>query len=254
MHRGPPPTSVILAATRPNRPAGNILVDDDGRIVHIDFGFLLSNSPGGVNFESAPFKLTRELLEVMDSNSDGKRSEMFDYYKVRPRSRAACPLAPAAGPSSGPAPFSGNRSRTAGVTRRRNRSTADPHQVLMILGFLAVRTHSERILLLVKTMARSGFPCFKAGDRAVKALEKRLQVRPIWLLAAAEDRRGGCCTRAWPPPGLLASCVHLRPCSSQLPLSDAQCVMHVVQLIAESLDAWRTRQYDYYQRVLNGIL
>jgi hypothetical protein len=22
----------------------------------------------------------------------------------------------------------------------------------------------------------------------------------------------------------------------------------------DSLDAWRTRQYDYYQRVLNGIL
>ena len=41
-----------------------------------------SNSPGGVNFESAPFKLTRELLEVMDSNSEGKASELFDYFKV----------------------------------------------------------------------------------------------------------------------------------------------------------------------------
>lgn len=28
----------------------------------------------------------------------------------------------------------------------------------------------------------------------------------------------------------------------------------VLQLISESLDAWRTRQYDYYQRVVNGIL
>lgn len=44
--------------------AGNILMDDEGRVVHIDFGFFLSNSPGGVNFEAAPFKLTRELLEV----------------------------------------------------------------------------------------------------------------------------------------------------------------------------------------------
>jgi len=42
-----------------------------------------SNSPGGVNFESAPFKLTRELLEVLDSNSEGKASEIFDYFKVR---------------------------------------------------------------------------------------------------------------------------------------------------------------------------
>lgn len=40
-------------------------------------------SPGGVNFEAAPFKLTRELLEVMDSNSEGRPSELFDYFKAR---------------------------------------------------------------------------------------------------------------------------------------------------------------------------
>lgn len=33
-----------------------------------------------------------------------------------------------------------------------------------------------------------------------------------------------------------------------------QCVEMVLGLISDSLDAWRTRQYDYYQRVLNGIL
>jgi phosphatidylinositol kinase/protein kinase (PI-3 family) len=43
---------------------------------------MLSNSPGGVNFETAPFKLTRELLEVMDSNAEGTASELFDYFKV----------------------------------------------------------------------------------------------------------------------------------------------------------------------------
>ena len=45
---------------------------------------MLSNSPGGVNFEAAPFKLTRELLEVLDSTSEGKASELFDYFKVGP--------------------------------------------------------------------------------------------------------------------------------------------------------------------------
>ena len=58
-----------------DRHNGNILLDDAGHVVHIDFGFMLSNSPGGVNFESAPFKLTRELLE-------GSPSQLFDYYKV----------------------------------------------------------------------------------------------------------------------------------------------------------------------------
>ena len=33
-----------------------------------------------------------------------------------------------------------------------------------------------------------------------------------------------------------------------------QCVEVVLSMISDSLDAWRTRQYDYYQRVLNGIL
>jgi phosphatidylinositol 4-kinase len=65
-----------------DRHNGNILIDDEGDLVHIDFVFMLSNSPGGVNFEAAPFKLTRELLEVMDSNSEGKSSELFDYFKV----------------------------------------------------------------------------------------------------------------------------------------------------------------------------
>ena len=73
-----------------DRHNGNIMLDERGHIIHIDFGFMLSNSPGGVNFEAAPFKLTRELLEVMDSNSEGKASELFDYYKVSPCANIAC--------------------------------------------------------------------------------------------------------------------------------------------------------------------
>mmetsp|Transcript_1968 Transcript_1968/g.4484 ORF Transcript_1968/g.4484 Transcript_1968/m.4484 type:complete len:124 (+) Transcript_1968:549-920(+) len=42
---------------------------------------MLSNSPGGINFETAPFTLTREFLEVMDSDAGGKGSELFDYFK-----------------------------------------------------------------------------------------------------------------------------------------------------------------------------
>jgi phosphatidylinositol 4-kinase len=41
-----------------DRHNGNILIDEEGRLIHIDFGFLLNNSPGNMNFEKAPFKLT----------------------------------------------------------------------------------------------------------------------------------------------------------------------------------------------------
>jgi len=34
-------------------------------MIHIDFGFLLGTSPGGINFESAPFKLTKEYVDLM---------------------------------------------------------------------------------------------------------------------------------------------------------------------------------------------
>ncbi|KAI4317111.1 hypothetical protein L6164_025015 [Bauhinia variegata] len=150
-----------------DRHNGNLLMDEEGHIIHIDFGFMLSNSPGGVNFESSPFKLTRELLEVMDSDAEGVPSEFFDYFKV-----------------------------------------------LCIQGFLTCRKHAERIILLVEMLQDSDFPCFKGGPRTIQNLRKRFH----------------------------------------LSLTEEQCVSLVLSLISSSLDAWRTRQYDYYQRVLNGIL
>ena len=44
-----------------DRHNGNILVDIEGHIMHIDFGFFFTNAPGkGLKFETAPFKLTAE--------------------------------------------------------------------------------------------------------------------------------------------------------------------------------------------------
>lgn len=73
-----------------DRHNGNLMLASDGRLLHIDFGFMLSNYPGGLGFETAPFKLTRELLEILDSDSGGRGSPMFDYFKVCPQ----CPTLP----------------------------------------------------------------------------------------------------------------------------------------------------------------
>jgi phosphatidylinositol kinase/protein kinase (PI-3 family) len=56
---------------RSNRHNGNILLHGDGRLVHIDFGFFISTSPGGLNWESAPFKLTRDYTEVLGPREGG---------------------------------------------------------------------------------------------------------------------------------------------------------------------------------------
>jgi phosphatidylinositol 4-kinase len=60
-----------------DRHNGNILLDCKGRLVHIDFGFWLQSSPGGISFEGAPFKLTQEYVDIMD----GPDSELFQYFK-----------------------------------------------------------------------------------------------------------------------------------------------------------------------------
>merc|ERR1719384_904016 len=63
-----------------DRHNGNILLTSEGKIVHIDFDFIFSNSPGGnIGFESAPFKLTVEFIQVMGGEEN---SEMFDYFKI----------------------------------------------------------------------------------------------------------------------------------------------------------------------------
>jgi len=52
-----------------DRHNGNILLDASGRIAHIDYGYLLASSPGGnLGFEVAPFKLTREFLDVVGAD------------------------------------------------------------------------------------------------------------------------------------------------------------------------------------------
>lgn len=51
-----------------DRHNGNILLQRDGHIVHIDFGFFFSIAPGGITFESAPFKLTRDFHELVGPN------------------------------------------------------------------------------------------------------------------------------------------------------------------------------------------
>lgn len=60
-----------------DRHNGNILLDNEGHVNHIDFGFLLSNAPGGFGFETAPFKLTHEYVELMG----GVDSAPFQLFK-----------------------------------------------------------------------------------------------------------------------------------------------------------------------------
>ena len=60
-----------------DRHNGNILIDNKGHLIHIDFGFLLSNAPGkGLKFENAPFKLSHDMVDCL-GGIEGKYFEEF---------------------------------------------------------------------------------------------------------------------------------------------------------------------------------
>lgn len=110
-----------------DRHNGNLLIDESGHLIHIDFGFMLSNSPGSVGFEMAPFKLPQEYIDILG----GVHGEKFAEYKA-----------------------------------------------LMKAAFLAVRKHSENILLLTEMMSKdSKLPCFQNGDLTVPQLRDRFQLQ-----------------------------------------------------------------------------
>ena len=60
-----------------DRHNGNIMIDDTGHILHIDFGFCFDIVPGGVKFERAPFKLTAEMVAVMG----GSTSQSYKWFE-----------------------------------------------------------------------------------------------------------------------------------------------------------------------------
>ncbi|EAU36126.1 hypothetical protein ATEG_02852 [Aspergillus terreus NIH2624] len=117
-----------------DRHNGNIMVDDAGHIIHIDFGFCFDIAPGGVRFERAPFKLTSEMVAVMSGAQAAQ------------------------GGGSG-IPGTG----TGGGGSHHPTST-QPYrwfEALVVKAFLASRPYSSKLAHIVSLMLDSGLPCFK---------------------------------------------------------------------------------------------
>lgn len=81
-----------------DRHNGNIMIDDTGHILHVDFGFCFDIAPGGVRFERAPFKLTSEMVSVMGGTTTSQSYIWFEelcvkaFLASRPHAEKICHL------------------------------------------------------------------------------------------------------------------------------------------------------------------
>ncbi|XP_019247638.1 PREDICTED: phosphatidylinositol 4-kinase alpha 1-like [Nicotiana attenuata] len=66
-----------------DRHNGNLLIDSAGRLVHIDFGFILEISPGrNMGFESAHFKLSHEMTQLIDPSGAMKSETWYQFVSL----------------------------------------------------------------------------------------------------------------------------------------------------------------------------
>ena len=143
----------------------NILLTNKGEIVHIDFGFVLGMYPGNIEFETAPFKMTDEYIEIMGGEDD------FNYIYFLS---------------------------------------------LFMKGLIAIRKYHGEIENTLRIMSISGLTCFQ--NNSLKNIINTFEDK---LLLWKEDNK------------LLKS---------------------IRALINEAKSSWKTGQYDYYQKITNGIL
>jgi phosphatidylinositol 4-kinase len=142
-----------------DRHNGNIMVDDAGHIIHIDFGFCFDIAPGGVRFERAPFKLTSEMIAVM-----GGIDPHHHHHS---------------------GPLVNSVESSLGSHNPTDSQSYRWFESLVVKAFLASRPYATKLSHIVMLMLDSGLPCFKVDTlkhfRSRFVLEKSEQDAALYM-------------------------------------------------------------------------
>ncbi|KAJ3184727.1 Phosphatidylinositol 4-kinase pik1alpha (PI4-kinase)(PtdIns-4-kinase) [Geranomyces variabilis] len=200
-----------------DRHNGNILLDIQGHVIHIDFGFMLSNSPGGAGFELAPFKFPQEYVDILG----GRDSEKFAEFRALAKE---CFLA----------------------LRKRAEE---------IVGLVEMMEHGSKMSCFTGVTAKpsatsnpaaaTNFMTFMGAEHAdggVGGSSSGAGALPVTTTTASPANAG-----RYPVAGALRDRFHLA-------LNEAQVGDLVDSLIDRSCGSAYTRFYDTFQYYANGIL
>ena len=147
-----------------DRHNANIMISYTGKVVHIDYGFLLTISPGKLNFETAPFKLSSEMADIIgDFNSKEMKYFTLLFYEC----------------------------------------------------YQSIRRNSDVFLYIIQLLKHQSLPCLGSDSlTAIQQLKQRMKLN----------------------------------------LTNAGLALYVKEIIAMSVNNWRTKKYDQFQKIQNGII
>ncbi|XP_029656607.1 putative phosphatidylinositol 4-kinase alpha-like protein P2 [Octopus sinensis] len=136
-----------------DRHNGNIMISDQGHVIHIggiciltaDFGFLFETSPGGNLGWEPDFKLTEEMLQIMGGRADSPHFQYFTELCIK------------------------------------------AFLAIRLCLCLLCRPYTDSILTLVTLMTDSGFPCFRGNS--IRLLSSRLSANLSYRGAAQHMKK-----------------------------------------------------------------
>ncbi|KAJ2798671.1 Phosphatidylinositol 4-kinase pik1alpha (PI4-kinase)(PtdIns-4-kinase) [Coemansia guatemalensis] len=125
-----------------DRHNGNILLDTAGHAIHIDFGFMLYNSPGSVGFEQAPFKFPMEYVDILGGRESAKFTEFRElllkaFLALRKHADNICLLVEMMIKDSPLPCLGGNLATVAALRERFHLTLSEPQMEELIDSLLA---------------------------------------------------------------------------------------------------------------------